>query len=286
MTHRIRTLAAGTAVGLVTLVAPGLPASYAAHPVDRAAAPTISVKMTAKSLTLSDAKVRAGLVSFEATTKKGDHVLQILKLHTGYTLQQAFADVQAGLNNGKKAPDLDAIARLDHNITWLGGAETKPGVTGAFDVRLKAGQYLAIDQQGNGLAQLKVTGGSQARSGHATKGTITTFTYGFRTDGKVAANGWVKVTNRADQPHFVILQHVKPGTTRHQVVKFFASGGNGKPPWALPGSTGLGVISPGTSVSWHVDVPKGHYVAFCFWPDLNTGMPHVAMGMLDLLTLS
>jgi hypothetical protein len=282
MTHRIRTIAAAAAAGLVTLAVPGLPAAHAAHPISRAAAPVITAKMTSSTIKLSDSSPRAGRLTFKVTTGKGDHVFQILKLHTGYTLQQAGADFQLAFG---RHPDTAAIARLDDNVTWLGGAEAKPGKPGWYQISLKAGDYVAIDQQGNGLVPLTVTGSTQKRTAQKTHGTITTFSYGFRSDGNLPAKGWLKATNRADQPHFIVLQHVKEGTTRQQVAKFFAKGGNGQPSFGLPGSTGLGVISPGQTVAWNVDLPKGEYIMMCFWPDRFTGMPHVAMGMFDLTHL-
>jgi hypothetical protein len=281
MTHRIRTIAAVAATGLISLAVPGLPAAHASHPVARAAAPVVTANMTASQIKLSTNKARAGRITFKATTPKGLHDLQILKLHTGYTVQQAFSDVGKAFKG-----DTDAIARVDKNIVFLGGAEARPGKPGWYQVSLKSGQYYALDTDTNTLAPFKVTGSPQKRAAQATRGTITTFSYGFRTDGKLAAKGWVKATNRADQPHFIVLQHVKTGTTRQQVAKFFAKGGHGNPPWGLPGGTSLGVISPGKTVAWNLNLPKGEYVMMCFWPDLFTGMPHVAMGMFDLTTLS
>jgi hypothetical protein len=280
MTHRIRTIAAAAAAGLVTLAVPGLPAAHASHAVSRAAAPVITAKMTSSTIKLSDSTARAGQLTFKVTAGKGDHIFQLLKLHQGYTAQQAFADVNAAFKG-----DTDAIARVDKQITWLGGAEAKPGAPGWYQIKLKAGQYVAVDQNGGGLAPFTVTGSTQKRTAERTHGTITTFSYGFRTDGNLPAKGWIKATNRADQPHFIELQQVKPGTTRAQIAKFFAKGGNGRPPWALKAATGLGVISPGKTVSWGLDLPKGDYVMMCFWPDLFTGMPHAAMGMFDLTTL-
>jgi hypothetical protein len=281
MSHRIRTIAAVAATGLVTLAVPGLPAAHASHTVGRAAAPVVTAKMTASQLTLSETSVRAGRITFKATAKKGDHIFQLLRLHRGYTAAQAISDVAKAFKG-----NLDAIARVDKEITWLGGAEAKPGAPGWYQVSLKAGQYFAVDQNGSGATQLAVTGSTQKRAAVATHGTMTTFSYGFRSDGKLPAKGWIKATNRADQPHFIELQQVKPGTTRHQIAKFFAKGGNGRPPWALRASTGLGVISPDKSVAWKLDLPKGEYVMMCFWPDLFTGMPHVAMGMFDITHLS
>ena len=33
-------------------------------------------------------------------------------------------------------------------------------------------------------------------------------------------------------------------------------------------------------------LPPGKYLVACFWPDYFTGMPHVAMGMWKLVTIS
>jgi hypothetical protein len=281
MTYRIRTVVAGAAAGLVAFAVPGLPAAHASHAVGRAAAPVITAKMSASQVKLSESSVRAGRITFKATTNKGGHELQLLRLHRGYTPQQAIPDVAKAFKG-----DLDAIARVDKQITWLGGVETRPGSPGWYQISLKAGQYFAVDQDGNGFTTLTVTGSTQKRTAVTTHGTITALSYGFRTDGKLPAKGWIKATNRADQPHFIELQRIKEGTTRHQIQKFFAKGGHGRPSWALKGGSALGVISPGKTVAWNIDLPKGEYVMMCFWPDLFTGMPHVAMGMFDITHLS
>jgi len=280
MRHRL--IAAGASLGLAVmstqLVAPG---AHAVQPAERAAAaPIIKAKMTHSSIKLSDDTVRAGRIEFKVVTHKGGHVFQLLRIHSGYTPQQLSQDIPAAFSG-----DTAAIARVDDNVTWLGGAEAHPGRPGFYEVKLRAGHYLAVDQEGNGLAMLTVKGTVHKRVAPQTQGTIATFTYGFRTDGKIRANGWVKARNRADQPHFIVLQHVKKGTTRQQVVKFFKSGGQGRPSWALRGSTSLGVISPTVRVDWHLDLPTGRYALFCFWPDRMTGMPHVAMGMIDMVNL-
>jgi hypothetical protein len=69
------------------------------------------------------------------------------------------------------------------------------------------------------------------------------------------------------------------------VRKFFKSGAQVTPSWALRGSTGTGVISPGRSQIVAVHLPPGKYLLACFWPDDRTGMPHAMMGMWKLVTL-
>jgi hypothetical protein len=283
MRHRL--IAAGASLGLALmgtqLVAP---TADAAQPVARAAAPTIKAKVTDKAIKLSSSSIRAGLVTFKVVDKKakGAAVLQVFRLHPGYTLQDLSADFGPAF-----AGDTAAIARLDDNVDWLAGAEARATKPGWFQERLTRGHYVFIDQnqQAPIFSELTVKGTVHKRRPVATHGVITTFTYGFRTDGKIRANGWVMARNRADQPHFIVLQHVKRGTTRHQVVTFFNGSGHGQPSWVRRGSTSLGVISPKVNAAWHLDLPKGRYAMFCFWPDRMTGMPHVAMGMIDMVNL-
>ena len=97
----------------------------------------------------------------------------------------------------------------------------------------------------------------------------------------------MKFANQADQPHFLVLQHVKSSTTNkqgsevHQVRR-----SQGNPSWVLKANTDSGVVSPNRSQLLNYDLPAGKYLVACFWPDYFTGMPHVNMGMWKLVTLS
>ena len=50
-------------------------------------------------------------------------------------------------------------------------------------------------------------------------------------------------------------------------------------------STDTGVVSPRHTFLWTYDLPKGKYLAQCFWPSKIDGTPHALMGMLKLLRL-
>ena len=49
---------------------------------------------------------------------------------------------------------------------------------------------------------------------------------------------------------------------------------------------GLGWLSPGQTAWTEVDLEPGTYVALCFVFDPATGMPHAAMGMVAVVTVS
>ena len=84
---------------------------------------------------------------------------------------------------------------------------------------------------------------------------------------------------------FIELDHVKASTTRKQVRRFFEHGANGNPTWALKGSGGTLVLSPGHTVYWKHRLPAGKYVEACWWPSDEDGTPHALMGMWALTRL-
>ena len=277
----IRTLvtlgaAAVTAVAGVVAVAP--PAGAAA-PV-----PTVVVHMSSKSISLSTGhRVHAGRTIFKVVTGKGDHVLQVARLRNGYTLAQAGSDLPKAFNG-----DTKAIRRIDRNIVFRGGAETRPGKPGWFSISLPAGSFVFIDQNSNAFTIVKVFGKTPVRKTVPTHGRlITAYTYGFVTKpDSIPHKGWLQFRNRADQPHFVEFQHVKPGTTNAQIRRFFKHGGQGQPSFALPGSYGFGVLTQRQNAAQYINLKAGRYLIACFWPDFRTGMPHALMGMWKLINLS
>ena len=283
---RVRTAAA---VG-ATLALSGTGLLAAMPAADAAAAiPTVTVHVTAKSITFSGGgattsngvtTVHAGRIHFHVTTGKGDHALQIMRFHNGYTAQQAQQDFQSAFNG-----DVPAIDRIDHGVVFRGGAEAKPHLPGDMVVSLAKGQFMAVDQNGNAAAVLQVVGTAPSRVSQPATGFFTAYTYGWGTSSNLPAKGWVNVSNHADQPHFLVLQHVKSNTTSKMVSDFIKSGGNGNPSWGLKESAQSGVISPGTSQKVTYDLPAGKYLVACFWPDYFTGMPHMFMGMWKLVTL-
>jgi hypothetical protein len=99
------------------------------------------------------------------------------------------------------------------------------------------------------------------------------------------AKGTITFSNTAtNSPHFLVLQHVKEGTTRQQVIKALNS--NGAPGFILKESLGTDVVSPGHSQTLTYTLPAGEYVEMCFFPDLQTGMPHALMGMVRVVHLT
>jgi hypothetical protein len=216
---------------------------------------------------------------FRVVTGKGDHTLQIARLHRGCTLAQAGADLNKSFGG-----DVAAIRRVDSHITFRGGAEARPNHPGRFGTTLHAGHFVFLDQNSNTVAMVTVVGTAPSRRALPRSSAITAFSYGFGTSSDtIPASGWTHVANQSDQPHFVEFQHVKPGTTPAMVRRALKS--NKQPSWILRGGTSTGVISPYFGEAFHYDLPPGKYFIACWWPDDDTGMPHAMMGMWKLIWL-
>jgi hypothetical protein len=155
-----------------------------------------------------------------------------------------------------------------------------------MSVPLKAGTYYLFDQNGNSLRTLTVTGSFTQRPAPTPGSSITAFTYGFGVQGALPHQGWIHEHNTSDQPHFYVFNRVKADTTTAQVKRYFKSGAQGKPSFALFANISSGVISPNTGQNFYLDLPAGRYLVMCFWPDDETGMPHAFMGMWKLITLN
>ena len=279
-----------TAVAVATVGTGAVLAGTAVMPAaaTAAGARTITVTVTGTSITLSTGtSVSAGFARFVVKAPKGQHTLQLLRLAPGYTPQQAGHDINAAFGG-----NLQAIHRVDTKIRWFGGAAATPERDGQFAETLYSGTYYFVDQEGNAKAQVTVTGTPTTTSSIAPSSTITAFntkkgasrfsTGGART---LPRSGWTLFRDHADQPHFLVIQHVKDSTTAKDIRAYQKSGGQSAPTWAAQGETDAGVISPDTQILFHYHLPAGKYVITCFWPDAKTGMEHFAMGMWKLVTL-
>jgi hypothetical protein len=271
-----------TALGVTALSTAPVTATAATPPS------VIKVTLTDKAISFANGtSIPAGRVVFEAHAPKGhNHVLQLLRLHSGYPLLKAAHDIEAAFGG-----DLKAIHRVDTKIDWLGGAPALPGHPGRYEVRLDPGKYVAIDQDEHSQAATKfdvVDAPADYRTTYPSS-VITTKHNDFHTHtGGLALPhaSWLKFRNNAKEPHFLVFNHVKQSTTGKDVREYAASGSDSPPSWGLPDSTDVGIVSPGTSVDFKYNLPPGKYLLACFWPSIDNGMPHFSMGMWKLVELS
>jgi hypothetical protein len=101
-----------------------------------------------------------------------------------------------------------------------------------------------------------------------------------------------KVTNIGHQPHLMTLGPLPAGTTQAQFMDSLTAMMTGTPtPDAIDlGSmatiAGCSSLSTDQSLYLALDLPVGTYGAICFFPDEQTGAPHVLMGMARVFTVA
>jgi len=238
----------------------------------------------------------AGRVTMYLDAAGGDRSIEIVRLHSGYSFADFRNDVKtAGANlegpGGNQKAGLKALNHAIANITAFGGVGAHDGAVRHGSVVLPAAsnRYVLFDDSTNvprRPVHLTVTKPAGVQTLPTTAATIVA-----REDRRwggattLPSHGTIKFANHADvSPHFVVLQHVKDGTTRRQVIDSFSS--QSPPDFVLQGEQDSDIVSPGHAMALHLQLPRGTYALMCFFPDPQTGMPHAFMGMVRIVTLT
>ena len=263
------------------LLAPSGASASPASVTSRAAMPHLSATLTKKTIRLKGAdNLRAGRVKLSVT---GRGTVEFAMFRSGYDAADFTADVNAfGAKN-----DMKALKRALKNTSILGGLAGGGSGTIVFP---KAGSYTPFSLGQRGVVTgktLVVRGPARSTKAPRTAGTIIAKNGpSWGGASHLPAKGRLMFKNKADQPHFVLLQQVVEGTTTDQVLSYLQSGDEAPPPWGLPAGMETGSLSPGRSMTVDYDLPPGQYVVMCFFPDPTMhGMPHALMGMLEMIHL-
>jgi hypothetical protein len=251
----------------------------------------VTIKTKSGVPSLSDTKFRPGNTIFKIAPhgKGGD--MQILRLKSGYTLADLNNDIGPAFGG-----DIPSIKRIDKNVVFYGGNHMngKGGDPTYWGVKIDhTGTYylLNVAPQVPLVSTFTVKGTTQRRTLPNRTGWINMVTARdgvtnkFRTGKHDAKRGWMSSTNKAKEPHFVDLSHVKKSTTGQKVQDCFQGTGPCNFFAADGASTSAGVISPGRTMIWSYSLTKGKYLVDCFWPSKMTGAPHALMGMFKLFHL-
>lgn len=245
-------------------------------------APTVTVRVTKAGLDPSRSRIRPGNTIFDVVRAGSGGSVELARFRGDYGIKRFFKDAQ-GLFSG----DVKAVRRVDRHLIAYGGMAAVKGSVTRFAVNLRRGDYYVINLDKGSYARLHVRGAREARPlPHAPKAINFVADDRFGAPSGVPHQGWVRNTNRTDEPHFTSMLKIKEGTTRRQVRKYFANGGQGQPGWALREFHDALVVSPGHTMRWYVDGTRGKYLLACWWPSHEDGMPHALMGMWDLIHLN
>ena len=233
-------------------------------------------------------------IRLENAREKAEAAVEVFQLASGYSWSELRSDIQtAGENlfgpNGDKKKGLKALNHAIDNITAFGGLDTQAGKSEHGTLLLpNPGTYVIFNDSGNvpnSPHWLTVTAPEGPQTLPPADGYVTALTTRRFTGSSVLPkNGTIRFMNKStESPHFLVLAHVKEGTTRKQVIASLQS--NNPPDFALPGEADTDALTTGQSMDLHVNLPAGEYVQMCFFPDPKTGEPHALMGMVRVVHL-
>ncbi|RYC12828.1 hypothetical protein [Nocardioides zhouii] len=281
---RISALAGG-----LVLLAGGLTGGTAHAALDSTSSGMVAVSITAAHNVVMPTTIQPGVNQFRVTTEAKSSGFQLVQLATGYTLDAAIADIDAGLEKGK----IPALKRFEANTTLLGGVNVAMGKVGKLTVSLPPGSYYAADIERNRPSAFTAFTVAGADTGATmpdgpTLRAVKSASWA-KNPKSIPRKGTLTFENFSSQNHFVGLIKLKPGKT---VEDFGAwteaqmNGQNGPPPVNFGESFDGNVVGPGHTAAMNYRLSRGNYVLLCFWPDANMGgMPHAFMGMYRGITL-
>jgi len=280
------------ATSLVLLGAATLTATAAAPAQSAASTPPVAVSISNTRAVTMPTTIQPGVNTFKITTanKRGSG-FQLVQAAAGYSPADAARDIKKGLDGG----NIKAIKRFEANITLFGGVAVAKGSPGKLVVDLEAGDYWALDTNGedpDNFFAFSVAGadtGNVMPEAGATIKAVQDTTWANK-PASIPNKGLLTFKNRATQNHFIVMAKLKKGMTYQDFKKWFASAMDGPPSGPSPVNFGIGldsgVLSPGHSATFKYNLPKGDYVMLCFWPDAAMGgLPHAFMGMHRGITL-
>jgi hypothetical protein len=249
---------------------------------DAQAQPAIVIRTTDHKFA-APATVRAGFTTIEIVNDGADfHHAQMARLNPGVTTAQALAALRKGL---------EAFVPL---VTLVGG----PGLVAPrgrerVSLTLQPGDYLllcfvetnGVPHVASGMVKpLRVTGAVEARPAQVSGGEITLHDFRVEFPKGFDGRGTYRVVNQGAQPHEAIFFKLMPGKTVEDVRAFFTQQHPAGPPPAAP-MGGVQAMSHGGVNYYQPQLPAGDYAVVCFVPDLASGKPHIALGMINAVTV-
>jgi len=247
------------------------------------------VRIVAKDFAFdAPAEIPAGVTLIRLVNRGADiHHIQIMQLPAGKTLQDMMGTLQT-----EGPPPAGAVL--------LGGPNAViPGDSSQAIVDLEPGNYALlcvipgsdmVPHMAKGMAAaLRVTGPAVARTAGVESEvkadvSLDLVDYGFQLSQPLTAGPhMLRVTDRAQQPHEVVIWQLAPGKTADDLKAWFAASMQGPPPARPMGGTVA--LSAGEENIVPLNLPPGEYALACLVPDAKDGAPHLMHGMLRQITV-
>ena len=211
------------------------------HAPARAAAVRVHVTVRKHRIIRSRNGFRPGKTVFDVRSPGGPAAIQLLRLRKGYSL--------ADFRKDAESDSLQALRRIDRKVVFYAGLPVFKGKASHFGARLEAGHYFLFDFDTPRWVRLRVEGAPQRRYLPRTTGSVDLVlrhqNHRFQNPRRLPRSGWLRQTNRTDEPHFMDMTKVKRSTTRRQVRRALAGQGPEDPKWALHDTQAPSSSAPG-----------------------------------------
>lgn len=230
--------------------------------------------------------IPSGAIRFVlADPGRGERGAEVVGVAPGHGLRETFAAVMKA-REGAPTPGW---------LRWAGGlGVVRPGQRASFTVTLRPGRYYVVDRSFKGdratlaaaaaSAVLYVKAHARSAPQPPASASITATEYRFRATGLEAGRHVVRLENTGRQPHNFVLSPLRRGKTLEDVAKYVADD-SGPAPVDFGRETVSGVLERGMREDLALDLEPGRYALLCFASDRAGGPPHVARGMLQVLTV-
>ena len=251
--------------------------------------PEVTITVDDKGYAVSPATTPAGwtLVTFDNQQGQGDNSADLMLIPTGESIESLLASIGA--------PDAPPPAWV-FDATFAGAPWAPAGASEQALVLLTAGDWAVFSPAPLAPAALTVTEGDEAAAtppdvSPDREVDLQEFAF-MGLEGTIPAGPQLwKVTNTGRQPHLMTVSPLPVGTTQAQFMESVMAMMSGTPPpdaAAAPGPPTVGgssTLSAGQSLYLALDLAAGTYGAVCFFPDAETGAPHVALGMAQVFAV-
>lgn len=152
---------------------------------------------------------------------------------------------------------------------------------------LPESSYWVVDDEVSGKPEVVALGTTEAGDAPAeiepTQNLVTAIDFGFEAETLTAGEP-ITFDNAGEQPHHMIAVPILGDATMDEVVEFFETE-KGQPPVDFEAGEFTSVLEGGTSQVSSASLDAGRYALACFISNREGGPPHVALGMVDEVTV-
>ncbi|MEA2528944.1 MAG: hypothetical protein QOG89_588 [Thermomicrobiales bacterium] len=253
--------------------------------------PELQITVTDTAFEVSPSEVPAGLVTLVVNnTTNEEQSAVLIGPPEGMGMDEFTAMTQA-----TPMADEAGFPSWFYDAKITGGPVVLPGQTAVAVVELSEGDWGVIGESNLPPAPVRVTSGGtpetmQSEPTADLTVTMQDFAFVGLPDRLPAGHQVWRIENAGPQPHMAIISTAPAGVTLSQIIDAFFGGPNATPPGISEADIrtvgGLEISSAGQTAWVELDLAPGSYLVGCYVPDKESGMPHFAMGMGQIITVA